>query len=143
MPIFKKFGFYVFGMPVTSKENQIRGSRIWGLPKVTQEIDIHEDGEALAALNRTDEAEANLQAARARALAQGARGRLWRVQTALGRLYRSQARDADAQKEFSAAKKIITELAAQIEDNLLRENFIRRAHAMQKNSPWSDKAHAD
>jgi hypothetical protein len=38
------FGYYVFGMPVTSKENQIRGNRIWGLPKVTQEIDILEDG---------------------------------------------------------------------------------------------------
>lgn len=100
-------------------------------------------GEALAALNRTDEAEADLQAARAGALAQGARGRLWRVQTALGRLYRSQARDEDAQKEFSAAQEIITELAAQIEDKSLCDNFTRRAHAMQKNSPWSDKAHAD
>ena len=39
---FKKFGYYIFGMPVTSKENQIRGNKIWGLPKVTQEIDITE-----------------------------------------------------------------------------------------------------
>ena len=37
---FSKFGFYVFGMPVTSKENQLRGNRIWGLPKVTEEIDV-------------------------------------------------------------------------------------------------------
>lgn len=41
---FPSFGFYVFGMPVTSKENQIRGNRIWGLPKVTEEIDVVEDG---------------------------------------------------------------------------------------------------
>jgi len=40
---FPGFGFYVFGMPVTSRENQIRGNKIWGLPKVTQEIDIAED----------------------------------------------------------------------------------------------------
>jgi len=34
------FGYYVFSMPVTSLENQIRGRRIWGLPKVVQRIDI-------------------------------------------------------------------------------------------------------
>ncbi|MBI9091609.1 MAG: acetoacetate decarboxylase family protein [Desulfobacterium sp.] len=45
---FKKFGYYVFGMPVTSKENQIRGNTIWGLPKVTQDIDItQEDGDCV------------------------------------------------------------------------------------------------
>jgi len=43
-PIFKNFGYYVFSMPVTSQENNIRGHKIWGLPKVVQEIDIHEDG---------------------------------------------------------------------------------------------------
>ncbi|MCP4671034.1 MAG: acetoacetate decarboxylase family protein, partial [Desulfobacula sp.] len=42
--LFSNFGFYVFSMPVTSKENQIRGNKIWGLPKVTQEIDIEENG---------------------------------------------------------------------------------------------------
>ncbi len=40
--LFSNFGYYVFGMPVTSKENQIRGNKIWGLPKITQEIDIFE-----------------------------------------------------------------------------------------------------
>ncbi len=44
--IFKEFGFYVFSMPVTSYENQLRGLRIWGLPKVVQDIDVrHADGE--------------------------------------------------------------------------------------------------
>jgi hypothetical protein len=37
---FKKKGYYVFSMPVTSLENQIRGTRIWGLPKIVEEIDI-------------------------------------------------------------------------------------------------------
>ncbi len=44
VPFFKKFGYYVFGMPVTSKENQLRGNKIWGLPKVTQDVDIFEEG---------------------------------------------------------------------------------------------------
>ncbi len=42
-PVFKNFGYYVFSMPVTSLENQIRGVKIWGLPKVVQEIDISEE----------------------------------------------------------------------------------------------------
>lgn len=41
MPGFKNFGFYCFGMPVTSLENQIRGRKIWGLPKVVQDIAIN------------------------------------------------------------------------------------------------------
>jgi hypothetical protein len=44
LPLFKNFGYYVFSMPVTSLENQIRGVKIWGLPKVVQEIDIREEG---------------------------------------------------------------------------------------------------
>lgn len=42
--LFRCFGYYVFSMPVTSLENQIRGHKIWGLPKVVQEIDVVEDG---------------------------------------------------------------------------------------------------
>lgn len=43
--MFKKFGYFVFSMPVTSIENQIRGQKIWGLPKVVQEIScINKDG---------------------------------------------------------------------------------------------------
>ncbi|MCA9522510.1 MAG: 2-dehydropantoate 2-reductase [Myxococcales bacterium] len=42
--LFEEFGYYVFSMPVTSLENQLRGVRIWGLPKVVQEIDIREEG---------------------------------------------------------------------------------------------------
>ncbi len=42
VPIFKSFGYFVFSMPVTSLENQLRGRKIWGLPKVVQEIDVTE-----------------------------------------------------------------------------------------------------
>jgi len=41
---FSRFGYYIAGMPVTSKENTIRGRTIWGLPKVTQDIDIFREG---------------------------------------------------------------------------------------------------
>ena len=47
MPLIKNdySGYYVFSMPVTSRENCLRGNYIWGLPKVTQEIDINSDGD--------------------------------------------------------------------------------------------------
>ena len=41
----KKHGYYVFGMPVTSLENRIRGRKIWGLPKDVERIDITTNGE--------------------------------------------------------------------------------------------------
>jgi acetoacetate decarboxylase len=48
-PFFRKFGYYAFGISATSKENAIRGSGIWGLPKVTREVDIfREEGECVA-----------------------------------------------------------------------------------------------
>ena len=37
---FNDFGFFVFSMPVTSFENEVRGQKIWGLPKKTKEIRI-------------------------------------------------------------------------------------------------------
>ena len=37
-------GYFVFSMPVTSRENCLRGNNIWGLPKVTQEINIETNG---------------------------------------------------------------------------------------------------
>lgn len=46
MPLLKNTnsGFYVFSMPVTSRENCLRGNYIWGLPKVTERIDIVREG---------------------------------------------------------------------------------------------------
>jgi hypothetical protein len=38
-------GFYCFSMPVTSRENCLRGNYIWGLPKVVEQIDIYSDGD--------------------------------------------------------------------------------------------------
>ncbi len=41
--LFKKFGFYVFSMPVTSLENRIRGHKLWGLPKEVQDISFRNE----------------------------------------------------------------------------------------------------
>ena len=47
MPLIKNnySGYYVFSMPVTSYENCLRGNHIWGLPKVTEEIDVDTSGD--------------------------------------------------------------------------------------------------
>lgn len=41
----KSLGYYVFSMPVTTLENKIRGLKLWGLPKVVQEINLHPEGD--------------------------------------------------------------------------------------------------
>jgi len=56
-PVFKNFGYYVFSMPVTSLENQIRGLKIWGLPKVVQEIDIFEKDEDCVTVGKEESGE--------------------------------------------------------------------------------------
>jgi hypothetical protein len=53
--LFPRFGYFVFGMPVTSKENQLRGNKIWGLPKVTQAIDIEVSGADCVTVARADD----------------------------------------------------------------------------------------
>lgn len=40
---FKNFGYHVFSMPVTSEENRLRGQKLWGIPKVTERIDIEQN----------------------------------------------------------------------------------------------------
>lgn len=52
---FKKFGYHVFHMPVTSLENRIRGNQIWGLPKVVNDIDITVE-KGFSTIIATDEA---------------------------------------------------------------------------------------
>ena len=51
---FKKKGYYVFSMPVTSLENQIRGARIWGLPKIVEEIEISSEGDHCTTVARDE-----------------------------------------------------------------------------------------
>ena len=55
---FEKKGYYVFSMPVTSLENQIRGAKIWGLPKIVEEIEISTEGDACTTVARDENGEA-------------------------------------------------------------------------------------
>ena len=54
---FKKKGYFVFSMPVTSLENQIRGSKIWGLPKIVEEIDVSTEGTHCTTIAKDDNGE--------------------------------------------------------------------------------------
>ncbi len=58
---FKKKGYFVFSMPVTSLENQIRGTRIWGLPKVVEEITISTEGSHCTTVARDDNGDVYLE----------------------------------------------------------------------------------
>jgi DNA-binding CsgD family transcriptional regulator len=86
-------------------------------------------GEALIALKQLDEAGRVLQAAQAAALWQGARGWLWRIHLALGKVGQMQSKRADADKAYNAARSLINELTASIQAQALRENFRERALA--------------
>jgi hypothetical protein len=54
---FKRKGYFVFSMPVTSLENQIRGTRIWGLPKTVETIDISTEGDSCTTTATDDRGE--------------------------------------------------------------------------------------
>lgn len=85
-------------------------------------------GEALAALGSLDEAASLLQVAIENARAQDERFLLWRVHASLGRLYQALNQPFEAQKEISAARKLIEELAATIPDKALKDNFLQHAY---------------
>jgi DNA-binding CsgD family transcriptional regulator len=86
-------------------------------------------GEALAALGRTGEAEAVLRAAGEAAREQGARPLLWRLHVALGAVLHTQGRRDDAEQAYAAARSVVEDLATTIPDEALREEFWRHAHA--------------
>jgi DNA-binding CsgD family transcriptional regulator len=99
-------------------------------------------GEALMALGRVEEAETLLQAAQATARAQGLRPLLWRICVALGKLYRVQRRQQEAEEAFSTAQALIEELAANVADEDLRASFLLQATAMlpRKRPPTPGRA---
>jgi len=92
-------------------------------------------GEALAALGRIEEAETMLRAAQEAAQAQGLRPLLWRIYVSLGKLYQTQAREAEAEQAFSPARLLIEELAANLPDERVREHFLSQTTAMLPRSP--------
>jgi DNA-binding CsgD family transcriptional regulator len=85
---------------------------------------------ALAALGRTDEAEALLLRILENVQRQGVRPILWRVQLALGNLYDRAGRTEDAQSAFLAARQIVEVLAAALPDPELRDVLVRRVRSM-------------
>lgn len=84
-------------------------------------------GEALASLNRLDDARQALEEARRGAQERQARHLLWRIHRSLGRLYQRLEREAEAERELVAARAVIESLAATIDEPGLTENFRRAA----------------
>ncbi len=80
---------------------------------------------ALIELEQFEAAELALRDARERALAHDARPLLWRVQAATGRMFRTQRRRVESRECFDEARKTANELAEQIDDQSLREGFLR------------------
>ncbi len=100
-------------------------------------------GEAFAAVGRIEEAETALRAAQEAADAQGLRPTLWRIYASLGKLYQIQAREAKAEQAFSAARLLIEELAANLQEERVREHFLSQATAMLPRSPLPDQSSFD
>jgi DNA-binding NarL/FixJ family response regulator len=71
-----------------------------------------------------------LRAAQEAAHVQGLRPWLWRICVALGRLYQTQGQREEAEQVFSNARALIEELAADVPDEQVREQFLRQATAM-------------
>ncbi len=74
-----------------------------------------------------EKAEKALNSALVEAQEQGYRTKTWRIHLLLVEAYQLQGRQAEAEKERSLAGEIITELANNIRDEKLRENFLQHA----------------
>ncbi len=87
-------------------------------------------GEALTALGRLPEAEAELQGTLPVAIAQGQRPILWRLHLDLCKVYRALGRREDGERELASARAAIEELANDIPEGALRDNFTRQTLGM-------------
>jgi tetratricopeptide (TPR) repeat protein len=85
-------------------------------------------GEAFGATGRADEAESLLRAALENAQSTKERFLLWRVHASLGRLYCTVGQPEAAEKEYSAARALIDEMAATIPDEALKDGFLQGAY---------------
>jgi DNA-binding CsgD family transcriptional regulator/tetratricopeptide (TPR) repeat protein len=86
-------------------------------------------GEALAALGRTDEAAASLEAALGGAAERGQRPLQWRIHRLLGRLDGRRKRTRTAGRHFAAARELVAALAETVPDAAERDGFRARAMA--------------
>jgi tetratricopeptide (TPR) repeat protein/DNA-binding CsgD family transcriptional regulator len=87
-------------------------------------------GEALLTLKRLAEAESVLQAAQIAASGQIARGWLWRIHMALGKVYQMGSKRVEADAQYKTARSIVNELAVTMQDQALRDNFMEQALGM-------------
>jgi DNA-binding CsgD family transcriptional regulator len=87
-------------------------------------------GEAFAGLKAFEEAESALTGACTAAAARGLRPILWRLHRARGKLYQAQDRRKEADAEYSAARRIIHELAEGISDPDVRARFQEGTNAL-------------
>jgi DNA-binding CsgD family transcriptional regulator len=86
-------------------------------------------GEALMALRRLEEAVEALEGAKRGALIRQERPVLWTIHRSLGRLYHLLHREDDVRKEVAAARHLIEDIGATLDDAPLRERFINAALA--------------
>ena len=91
--------------------------------------------QARAALGYLEDAQAELQGTLPIATRQGQRPMLWRLHADLGHVYRAMRRREDAEHEFSSARTIIQDLANQIPEGTLRDNFLKQALAALPTAP--------
>jgi len=82
-------------------------------------------GRTLTALGRYAEAETVLRDVERVTRAQHAQALLWRTHVALGNLYRAWQRQEDAEREYGAARTIVEELPADIQDEGLRQSLLQ------------------
>lgn len=87
-------------------------------------------GIALTRLGRSDEAEHTLLAVRDIAQSAELPPLRWRAQAALGDLYRRTARPEDARRSLTAARAVIDQIAAELPDEALRDEFLQHATAL-------------
>src|SRR5438876_6494423 len=86
-------------------------------------------GEALIALGRTEEAIQVLEEAKRGTMERYEHARLWYMHGLLGRAYRLAGQEKLARPELLAARTIIAELSATIDEPVLREQFTQAALA--------------
>ena len=84
-------------------------------------------GEALAAMSYLDEAAQALEVAKDGALQRQERPLLWQVHRSLGRVYHRMKDEGRAERAFAAARSVIAELAASINEPAPRELFYQEA----------------
>jgi tetratricopeptide (TPR) repeat protein len=90
---------------------------------------------ALELDGRTEEACSLLQTAIENAAATGERYLLWRLHASLGLLYRTMGNIESAEKEISAARVLIDELADTVLDESLMDSFRQGAYGILSTSP--------